>query len=166
MEWYFDRLKNKFSITGFPSFLLINSEKLVLGLIVILGALSYYTLYPSARDYLTKGPVTNLDKNRNFYSFRSAVVVLRGNRHDVASYNYLDKRVEDFERLFESGRHHKMNFLNAHYWEVAPSNLKDKELGATAIRDYKKNERSILELLRQRHVPVNKFKKYFSPYIM
>ncbi|MBT6600955.1 MAG: YfhO family protein [Nitrospina sp.] len=160
--WCTGRIKNKSYAMGSPFFPLINSEKLVLGLIIILGALSCYTLYPSARDYLTKGTVILLDKSRNFYSFRSAVVVLRGNRHDVASYNYLDKRVEDFERLFESERHHKMNFLNAHYWEVAPSNLKDKKLGTKAIREYKKNEQSILKLLRQRHGPVKEFKKYLN----
>ena len=54
--WCSDRFKNKFSTMGSPFFALISLEKLVLGLIVCLGALSYYTLYPSARDYLTWGP--------------------------------------------------------------------------------------------------------------
>ena len=90
---------------GRSFFPLRNLEQLVLGLIVCLGALSYYTLYPSARGALTWGAYSAsnyLDKNRNFNSFRSAVVILRGNRHDKASYDYLDKRVNDFEKVFVS----------------------------------------------------------------
>ena len=111
--WCSGRFKNKFSTMGPFFFPLRNLEQLVLGLIVCLGALSYYTLYPSARDYLTWGPYSAnyLDTNRNFNSFRSAVVILRGNRHDKASYDYLDKRVNDFEKAFVSFNEQKKYFL-------------------------------------------------------
>ncbi|SVB83539.1 uncharacterized protein METZ01_LOCUS236393, partial [marine metagenome] len=161
--WCSDRFKNKSSVMGSPFFPLINLEKLVLGLIVFLGALSYYTLYPSARDYLTSGPATFLDKNRNFYSFRSAVVVLRGNRHDKASYDYLDKRVNDFESFFMDFKNKRMNLLNSQYWDAIYSGNKDyKEERATTIADWKEYEVRIFEILRQRHVPANKFKGYLD----
>ena len=132
-------------------FPLRNLEQLVLGLIVCLGALSYYTLYPSASNYLTWGPYSAnyLDKNRNFNSFRSAVVILRGNRHDKASYDYLDKRVNDFEKVFASFNEQKKYFLT-----------KQNLLSVPPL--YKKYEKKIRMLLEQRYTSVTEFKEYLD----
>ena len=120
-----------------PSFfLLINLEQLVLGLIVCLGALSYYTLYPSASNYLTWGPYSAnyLDTNRNFNSFRSAVVILRGNRHDKASYDYLDKRVNDFEKAFVSFNEQQKYFLIKKNLLRNSTNLRFKKIISKKIK--------------------------------
>ena len=161
--WDFDRFKNKFSTMDSPFFALINSEKLVLGLIVCLGALSYYTLYPSARDYLTWGPYSAnyLDKNRNFYSFRSGVVMLRGNRHDKASYDYLDERVNDFEKLFLYLKDKNINLMTAKHLAAMRSNG-EVEKRRISLADQKKYETRVMELLGQRYAPAIEFKNYLN----
>jgi hypothetical protein len=156
--WSSNGHKKEVFLIDYPSLPLINLEKFVKGVIIFLGIVSYYSLYPSARDYLTSGPTDYLDQEKNFYSFRSALVTLRGNRHDKSSYNYLDKRINDLENYMVATVDSRVNLVKEYYLAIYP----DKEKAKKAISLYEESVVRMEELLRQRYVPVTDFKKYLK----
>jgi hypothetical protein len=156
-----DRIKKNSYLSRYSFQSFINLEKLAMGLIICLGIFSYYTVYPLTRDYLTRADNYYFDKARNFNSFRSAVVILRANRHDKASYDSLDKRVENFERLFESSRNTRMINQTAQYMHSLRS---DSEIVKSQIAkdELIKYEKEILNLLKQRYTPIIEFKDFLD----